>query len=209
MYIPHHFREERSHVLQELIRTHSLATLVTLGPEGLLANHLPMILDIEPAPWGTLRGHLARANPQWRESRTDVAALAIFQGPAAYISPSWYPSKAQHGRVVPTYNYVVVHARGLLRVVEDPEWLRQHLRALTSQHEAAFAEPWSIDDAPAEYINQLLETIVGIEIRVAALEGKWKVSQNRPAADRSAVVDSLRATGNPTNHAMARFITER
>jgi transcriptional regulator len=209
MYIPHHFREERVHVLQEMIRAYSLATLVSVGLEGLLANHLPMILDVDPAPWGTLRGHLARANSQWRDSRTDVAALAIFQGPAAYISPSWYPSKAEHGRVVPTYNYVVVHARGPLRVVEDPEWLRRHLRALTSQHEAGFDAPWSIDDAPAEYINGLLQTIVGIEIPIVALEGKWKVSQNRPAADRAAVIASLQATDSPAHHAIARFISER
>lgn len=197
MYNPSHFREERLDVLHALMRQHSLATVVTMGRDGLLASHLPLILDPAPAPFGTLRGHMARANPQWRDSVVEVEALAIFQGPAAYISPSWYATKAETGRVVPTYNYVVVHAHGPMRVTTDPAALLDHVRRLTEHHESANPLPWRVDDAPPEYIDNLLNAIAGIEIPVARLEGKWKVSQNRPAADRAGIAEALRAAGDP------------
>ena len=192
MYQPAHFREDRIGILRQLVQQHPLATLVTLGPDGLLANHIPLLWDPDPAPYGTLRGHVARANSQWRESRSDVSALAIFLGPSAYISPSWYAAKQEHGRVVPTYNYAVVHAEGPLVTFEDPERLGAVVSALTDAQESGFAQPWSASDAPPNFIEGMLRAIVGIEIPIARLEGKWKVSQNRDAADRAKVSAGLR-----------------
>jgi transcriptional regulator len=196
MYRPAHFREDRIDVLHDFIHEHSLSTLVTMTAEGLIANHIPLILDPEPAPFGTLRGHVARANPLWRDSLADVHALAIFHGPHAYITPSWYPTKQETGHVVPTYNYVVVHAHGPLLTYTDPSRLERHLRALTDRHEAPFETPWKVDDAPADFFQNLLSGIVGIEIPIQRLEGKWKVSQNRTPADRAGAAEGLRATGH-------------
>jgi transcriptional regulator len=206
MYNPPHFREDRTELLHSLIREHSLATLVTLGVDGLTANHVPLILDPEPGPWGTLRGHIARANPLWKDARPDVHALAIFQGPSAYVSPSWYPSKQETGQVVPTYNYVVVHAHGPLQIVDDPAFLERNVRALTAQHEAKFSKPWSVDDAPPEFIRGMLKGVVGVEIPIVRLEGKWKVSQNRSAADRDGAAHGLLATGLPQDAEIAQWI---
>lgn len=204
MYLPAHFREDRLEVLHRFIEQHGLATLVTLSAEGLTANHIPMVLDLAPAPLGTLRGHVSKANPLWRDSPPDVSALAIFQGPSAYITPSWYPSTRETGRMVPTYNYVVVHAHGPIRTFEDPALLEQHLRTLTDLHEAAFPAPWKIEDAPADFFQAMLKSIVGIEIPIARLEGKWKVSQNRLPADRAGAEAGLRASGCP---AMADLVS--
>ena len=209
MYNPPHFREERTEVLHQLIREHALAALVTLGPEGLIANHVPLILDPDAGPLGTLRGHLSRMNSQWRDSLSDVPALAIFQGPSAYITPSWYPTKDATGKVVPTYNYVVVHAHGPLQTYDDPQLLERNVRALTEQHEAAFARQWSVDDAPADFIQAQLKAIVGIEIPISRLEGKWKVSQNRVPEDRQGVVDGLRESGDPASLAMADRVSSK
>ena len=209
MYIPSHFGEERIDILHGLIRQHSLAALVTLGPDGFLANHIPLIVDPEPAPLGTLRGHLSKANSQWKDSLPNVQALAIFQGPAAYITPSWYPSKLETGSVVPTYNYAVVHAHGTLAMFDDPVLLEQHLRNLTSAHEAAFANQWSLDDAPASFIRDLLKGIVGVEIPIARLEGKWKLSQNRSAVDQKGVVEGLAASGIPAQQQIADLISQK
>jgi transcriptional regulator len=204
MYLPTHFREDRLEVLHRFIEQHGFATLVTLSADGLTANHIPMALDLEPAPLGTLRGHVSRANPLWRDSLPDVSALAIFQGPSAYITPSWYPSTRETGRMVPTYNYVVVHAHGPIRTFEDPAPLEQHLRTLTDLHEAAFPAPWKIEDAPADFFQAMMKGIVGIEIPIARLEGKWKVSQNRLPADRAGAEAGLRANGCP---AMADLVS--
>lgn len=205
MYLPAHFRQDRLDVLHRFIGQHSLATLVTLGPDGLMANHIPLVLDPEPGPFGTLRGHVAKANPQWRDSLPQVSALAIFEGPSAYISPSWYPSKQETGRVVPTYNYVVVHAHGRLSTYTDPARLEQHLRILTAHHEASFPIPWTIDNAPADFFAAQLNAIVGIEITIERFQGKWKVSQNRTPADRAGAVAGLRASGCP---AMAGLVSD-
>ena len=209
MYNPPHFQEERPEVLHQLIREHSLAALVTLGPTGLIANHVPLILYPDAGPLGTLRGHLSRMNPQWRDSLSDTPALAIFQGPSAYITPSWYPSKDAGGKVVPTYNYMVVHAHGPLQTYDDPRLLERNVRALTELHESRFAQPWSVDDAPADYVQGLLKGIVGIEIPIARLEGKWKLSQNRPPEDRQGAVDGLRQAGDPLSAAMTDWIASR
>lgn len=197
MYQPRHFREDRPEVLHALMREHCFATLVTLGPDGLTASHLPVEFDPEPGPFGTLRGHLARANPQWRDFSPDVSALVIFSGPQAYVTPSWYATKSETGRVVPTWNYVTVHAYGRMETFDDPERLKALVTALTERQEKDLAAPWQVDDAPADHIERLLKGIVGIELAVERLEGKWKLSQDKSAADRAGVIDGLSAVAGP------------
>lgn len=206
MYIPKHFAEPRVDALHQLIRTHPLATLVTLASSGLNANHIPLHLSQEPSPFGTLRGHVARANPIWHDIASDVEALAIFHGPDAYVTPSWYPTKAETGRVVPTWNYAVAHAYGTLRVVDDPAWVRVHLEALTAHNERALAEPWRLEDAPSDFVAKLIGAVVGIEIVVTRLSGKWKTSQNQPAENQAGVIHGLRASGKAEATEMADLI---
>jgi transcriptional regulator len=206
MYMPSHFEETRVEVLHKLIREHSLAVMVTLGPEGLNANHIPFEIEPAPAPFGTLRGHVARSNPVWREFSKDVQALLVFQGPQAYITPSWYETKKETGKVVPTYNYIVVHAYGPMRAIEDRAWLRGLVERLTHRHEAARPVPWKITDAPDDYIETMLGAIVGIELPVAKLLGKWKASQNRPPADRDGVVRGLSEITDADAAEMARLV---
>lgn len=203
MYIPPHFAEPRVDILHRLIQARPLCTLVTLTPGGLDANHVPLHLSDEPAPFGTLRGHVARANPIWCEVVPGSEVLAIFQGPEAYVTPSWYPTKAETGKVVPTWNYAVAHAYGILRVVEDSTWVRTQLEALTAHIEAAFAAPWQVSDAPHEYIDKLLGAVVGLEIVITRLVGKWKTSQNQPASNREGVAHGLRGLGVEEAIAMA------
>ncbi len=209
MYVPPHFEETRTEALHALIHEHPLATLVTLGRDGLSANHLPIELDPHPAPLGTLRAHVSRANPVWQDLSPDVEALAIFQGPQAYVTPAWYPTKQETGKVVPTYNYVVVHAYGRLRTMEDPAWLRGLVERLTDRFEAPRTDRWRVSDAPEEYIDKQLHGIVGLEMPVTRLLGKWKVSQNRPEVDRRGVVRGLDATGEASAIEMARVVEER
>lgn len=206
MYVPAHFAEARVPVLHELIRRHPLATLITLRASGLEADHIPLEIDPEPAPHGTLRGHVSRANPVWQEARSDIDSLAVFAGPETYVTPAWYPTKAETARVVPTWNYAVVHARGPLRVIHDGAWLRALVTRLTDWHEAGRPDPWRVTDAPADFVDRMLGGIVGIEIPVRHLEGKWKVSQNRPAADRAGVVAGLRERDDPRARAMAELV---
>jgi len=187
MYVPDHFREDRPDVLHDAVRQIGFATLVTAGLE---ANHLPMLLED-----GVLRGHVARANPVWKQG--DGAALAVFLGPHAYVSPNWYPSKAVTGKAVPTWNYITVHARGALCWVQDADWLRSHVTALSDMHEAERAEPWKVGDAPASYIDSLLRAIVGFELTIEKLEGKYKLSQNRDTADRDGVRGAYAREGRP------------
>jgi transcriptional regulator len=182
-------------VLQAAIRDAGLATLVTLTGQGLVASHVPLLLDPEPAPYGTLLGHLARPNPQATDSRTDPEALAIFHGPEAYITPSWYATKRETGKVVPTWNYVAVHAYGPLRFFDDPRRLLEIVTRLTERHETPRAQPWAVADAPAEFIAGMLRGIVGFELPITRLEGKRKMSQNRPPADRAGVIAGLSAEG--------------
>lgn len=191
MYQPPPFRETRPEALRAMIAAFPFATVVVNGPDGPEANHIPLIFHPDEGADGILRGHVARANPLADAARDGVAALAIFQGPHHYVSPSWYPSKAEHGRVVPTWNYAVVHARGSLAAVEDPYLLLAHLKALTAHHESGRAAPWAVDDAPADFIEKQLKGIVGLELRVESVVGKWKMSQNRDAADRIGVLDGL------------------
>jgi transcriptional regulator len=211
MYLPAHFKEDRPEVLHGLIRSHPLAAVVTLDASGLVANHIPLEIDPGAGPLGTLRGHVARGNPMWKSHRPEVDALAIFQGAHSYISPAYYATKAATGEVVPTWNYATVHACGPLRTIDDPAWLRRFVEQLTDRHEAELArgEPWKVSDAPERYIDKLVKAIVGIEIPISRIEGKWKVSQNRPAEDRAGVVAGLGATDDPIKHAMAALVRER
>ena len=210
MYLPAHFEETRVEVLHALMRDHPFATLVTLvtqGDEGLTANHLPLHLAAEIAPCGVLQGHVARANPLWQQS-PDAEVLVIFHGPQAYVTPSWYATKREHGKAVPTWNYVVVHARGRLRVIDDPVWLRRNLETLVDRHETGFAEPWHIADAPPAYIDKMLAAVVGIEIEISDLKGKWKTSQNQPEANRAGVVAGLRQQGTADAWRMGELVAD-
>jgi transcriptional regulator len=180
------FREDRPDVLHDAVRRIGFATLIT---QGLEANHLPMLLD-----GNVLRGHVARANPVWKSGAGE--ALAIFLGAHAYVSPSWYPSKAETSKAVPTWNYITVHARGLINWVQDPDWLRAHVGALSDLNEAGREQPWSIADAPASYIDGLVRAIVGFELTISKLEGKWKLSQNRDDADHAGAREGLVRDGH-------------
>jgi transcriptional regulator len=214
MYLPAQFHETSTPVLHELIRAHPLATLVTLDASGLVANHLPVELDAGAGPLGTLRGHVARANPMWKSYRPEVEALAIFQGPDHYITPSYYATKAATGKVVPTWNYATVHAYGALRVIDDPVWLRGIVEQLTVRYESARAAatgevPWQVSDAPEAFVETTLKAIVGVEIEIARIEGKWKVSQNRPVDDRAGVAAGLGKLDGEQAQAMAALVRER
>lgn len=193
MYVPQAFRETDPSALFSTIRDHPLGLLITHGEAGIEANHIPFLL-IEDSNRGTiLQAHLARTNSQIDALRLGHEVLAVFSGPQAYITPSWYASKAVHGKVVPTWNYVSVQVRGVPRVIEDPEWLHTQISALTDQQEAGRAAPWQVSDAPPDFIAGLVRGIVGIEIPVTAITGKWKVSQNQDPANRDGVIAGLKA----------------
>jgi transcriptional regulator len=204
MYIPKQFEETDVEVLHELIRIKPLATLVTLNAGGIDANHIPLILSAETKPYGTLSGHVARSNPLWQNHPADTDVLVIFHGAESYITPSWYASKAESGKVVPTWNYVSVQAKGRLRVIHEPDWILSQLESLTAHNEAGFEHPWTVADAPHEFTRKLLDMIVGIEIEITGLKGKWKVSQNRSDQDRASVVSGLTSTGQPEMAALVK-----
>ncbi|MBW4024902.1 MAG: FMN-binding negative transcriptional regulator [Proteobacteria bacterium] len=203
MYVPSQFREDRVEVLHAAIRAAPFANLVTMGAEGLEATPLPLMLDPVDGPQGSLIGHIARANPQWRTASGEQEALAIFSGPDSYISPSWYETKRQTGKVVPTWNYVAIHARGRISFFQDPEQLLDLVRRLTDRHEGERATPWAVSDAPPDFIQSQLRAIVGVRLEITALTGKWKMSQNRTPADRVGVVAGLRGDGGPAAEAVA------
>lgn len=208
MYRPPLFREDRIEVQHALVRAHPLGLLVSAGPDGLVANHVPFVLHPAASERGTLRCHVARANPHWRELSAVDECLVIFQGPQVYVTPSWYETKRETGKVVPTWNYATVHVWGRPQVIDDVEWLRGNVEDLTRMNEAALPAPWKVDDAPADFVAMQLKAIVGIEIPIARIEGKWKVSQNRPEADRAGVVAGLRAQGGEAA-TMADLVAER
>lgn len=213
MYTPAHFAETRLDVMHALIAAHPLGTLVTLTSAGLDANHIPFEIDPAPsaaAPHGTLRAHVARANPVWQDFSRDVDVLVVFQGPQAYITPTWYvETKPAGGKVVPTWNYCVVHAHGPLIVRDDPAWLRGQLERLVHRHESTQPAPWHLADAPADFIEKQIAAIVGIEIPITRLSGKWKVSQNRSPADRAGVATGLRASRAADAAAMADLVQRK
>jgi transcriptional regulator len=203
MYLPAHFEETRADALHRLIEQHPLGALVTSGPNGLDANHVPFEFDPAASPHGTLRAHVARANPLWQEVRPEQDVLVIFQGPTGYISPNWYPSKHEAHRQVPTYNYMVVHAHGRIVVRDDETFLRGLVARLTRKMEAGEPVPWKMGDAPKEFIDQMLSAIVGIEIELTRLVGKAKLGQNKAEADRRGAADGLLRRANDETDALA------
>ena len=209
MYIPASNAEHRPEVMCDFIDAHPLGMLVTLSGGELFATHLPMLLDRARGAHGVLQGHIARANAQHALPAGTADALIIFTGPDAYISPSFYPSKAQHGKVVPTWNYVAVHVYGSVRYIPDREFLRNHVERLTARHEGGRAQPWSVKDAPEEYIDKMLGAIVGVEVEITRLEGKWKMSQNRSAEDIDGVVAGLGASDDARERDVAEIVHAR
>ena len=208
MYQPPHFREDRVEIQHQLIRAHPLGLLVTAGTNGLMANFIPFLIEPAMGPSGTLRAHLARANPQLQELARASECLVVFQGPQVYVTPSWYQTKRDTGKVVPTWNYATVHAWGVPKVIDDPLWLRQQIGELTVSREAQRATPWAVEDAPADFVASQLKGIVGLEVAITRTEGKWKVSQNRPEADRAGVARGLRAEAGEADP-MAALVSER
>lgn len=208
MYNPKAFALEDLPQLHGMMNDCRLAVLITHGEHGLQACHLPLLLDTQQGPNGSLYGHMARANPQWRDLEAGAEALVVFAGADAYVSPGFYPSKAEHGKVVPTWNYVAVHAYGTAEVFSDPHRLRNLVGALTDRHESGRAQPWSIDDAPAEYIDSMLKAIVGFALPIQRLEGKRKLSQNRSPADVAGVRNGLAASPDPQDQTLARLVPD-
>jgi transcriptional regulator len=209
MYSPQQFEETRLDVLHDLIRSHPLGAFVILTGNELSANHIPFLVRAEQGDRGTLCGHVARSNPVWQQLGGAVEALVIFQGPESYITPSWYPSKHADGKAVPTWNYAVVHAYGQPRAIEDSGWLLEHVTQLTGVHEAGQALPWQVTDAPKDFTDHMISRIVGIEIPISRLQGKWKVSQNRKFPDRLGVAAGLESQGTERSRAMAKLVMER
>jgi len=197
MYVPKQFREDRPEILASAVRDIQLAALVTPGPDGLQVSHVPMVLKADPeggegGAW-TLESHVARPNPHWRLAGTGASSVAVFQGPQAYVSPSWYATKREHGKVVPTWNYIAVHAHGTLESIEDEAWLLAHVGDLTAANETGRDQPWAVSDAPGEYVRGLARAIVGLRLQVAKVEGAWKLIQHRSEGDRLGAIAGLDA----------------
>lgn len=208
MYLPDHFRVDDLPQMHAFMRARPFVALVSSGPAGLYATHLPTVLKDDGA-LGMVECHLAHANPHWKELAEGNEALMIFQGPQGYITPNWYPSKAEHGKVVPTWNYAAVHAYGRPEVVQDKAWLRGHVAELTAQQEARETKPWSLSDAPESYIETMLRGIVGFRFAIARLEGKRKMSQNRDLKDREGVVRGLENRGEGDDLEIAAIVTSQ
>ncbi|MDH0142414.1 FMN-binding negative transcriptional regulator [Aquipseudomonas alcaligenes] len=203
MYLPSAFRQDDLAELHAQIQASPFALLTSAGAAGVQASHLPLLLAPDEGEFGTLYGHFARANPHWRDLQGSAEALAVFSGPDAYISPGWYPAKAEHGKVVPTWNYIAVHARGPVELIEEPERLLQIVSRLSDQHESGRERPWAVSDAPREYIDSMLRAIVGFALPIRRLEGKWKLGQNRSAADQQGVRDGLASSLSPGDRELA------
>jgi len=199
VYVPEHFREARVELLQEFVQQHPLAVVVAMTADGLNANHIPLQTKLTADGRGLLRGHIARSNSLWRQVENGAEVLAIFTGADAYISPSWYASKREHGKVVPTWNYATVHIRGTIRFIDDAQWLRDFVGSMTDLHEGGRPDRWHVSDAPADYIDGMLRAIIGFEIEVSSVAGKFKGSQNRSSADRTGVNAALHASGRKTD----------
>jgi transcriptional regulator len=199
MYVPPAFREEDLPTIHAEMQKIQLATLVTVTGSGMVATHLPLMLDSSAGDYGTLYGHVARGNTQWSDSLADVEALAIFTASDAYVTPNWYPSKYETGKVVPTWMYAAIHAYGKAKFIDDAEWLRGFVTRLTDKHEARSAQPWKVTDAPADYVDGQLARIVGVELPISRLEGKWKFDQRSSQQDRVGILAGLEASGTPGN----------
>lgn len=208
MYVPTFNEENDLPTLHGLIRSRPLGLWSSLANGEIVINHIPFVLHENRGEFGTLVGHVARSNTIWKEFSTELESVIVFQGEQAYITPSWYPSKHKHGRAVPTWNYVVVHAHGIPRKIEDPEWLLTHLNELTDIHESEQSLPWKVSDAPDDFIDQLLKAIVGIEIPISKLTGKWKLGQNRPEPDKLGLIAGLKSTGEADADALANELNQ-
>ena len=208
MYVPRAFAVDDVPILHQQMLATPLPVLVTHASQGLIASHVPLLLNPDEGPYGTLYGHLARANPHCKALAEGVENLVIFAGEQAYISPSFYPSKAEHGKAVPTWNYLAVHAYGTAEVFDDAERLLALVSRLSSQHEAGRPAPWAVSDAPDDYIDSMLKAIVGFRLPITRLQGKRKLSQNRDAADQAGVRQGLLANSNPQDHALAHLMVK-
>lgn len=210
MYVPRKFRVEDTTKLHSAMREIAVATAVSHGPDGMVASQVPVEVDVNPAPFGTVRFHLTRANPQTAaftdDSKSEV--LLVFQGPQSYVTPSWYPSKYQTGKVVPTLNYVSIHAYGRGRIIDDTERLKEHLGRLTAHFESPFQDKWGLDDAPASYIDGMCRAIIGVEIALTRIDGKWKLSQNKSHTDQVGVTNGLRVQADENSLRMADLVEE-
>lgn len=203
MYCPAAFRQDDLPTLHAQMRSSGLAIVTSSGAQGLQASHLPLLLAPEEGEFGTLYGHFARANPHWRDLASGAEALVVFSGADAYVHPGWYPAKAEHGKVVPTWSYIAVHARGQAEVFDEPERLLQLVSRLSDRHEQGRAQPWAVEDAPRDYIDAMLRAIVGFALPIRRLEGKWKLSQNRSEADQAGVCAGLATSASPRDHELA------
>lgn len=208
MYTPKAFEVTDLAILHAAMKQSELATFITITTNGLVATHLPLLLDTTRGPYGTLRGHISRANLQWKETDPAAEALIIFLGPDTYVSPNWYPAKRETGRVVPTWNYAAIHAYGRVTFIEDTEWLRTMVSDLTRKHEASFPAPWQVTDAPEVYIDSQLKAIVGFEFQIVRLQGKEKFNQNRPEEDRQGVIKGLLKTQEERKRQVAELMEE-
>jgi len=208
MYLQPAFEEKRTEVLHAHMRAHPLATFIVTVSGEIVVNHMPFQVDPSVGEHGALRGHIPRDNPVRQSLDGRLAAVAVFQGANTYITPSWYPSKHAHGKAVPTWNYAVVHAHGRPRLIDDAEWLLAHLEQLTAEHESKQALPWKVSDAPKEYTERMIARLVGIEMPITLLIGKWKVSQNRPHGDRLGVAAGLASQGDADSLAMAELVMQ-
>jgi transcriptional regulator len=203
MYCPAAFRQDDLPTLHAQIQASGLAIVTSSGAQGLQASHLPLLLVPDEGEFGTLYGHFARANPHWRDLASGAEVLVVFSGADAYVHPGWYPAKAEHGKVVPTWNYIAVHAWGQAEVFDEPERLLQLVSRLSDRHEQGRAQPWAVDDAPRDYIESMLRAIVGFALPIRRLEGKWKLSQNRSTRDQAGVRAGLATSANPRDHELA------
>jgi len=209
LYIPPAYRDDDLARLHAQIHAIGFATLITVGEAGPLVSHLPMLIEANAGPRGRLMGHVARANPQWKLTDFAKPAVAIFMGPDTYVSPSWYPAKQEHGKVVPTWNYRVVHVRGTLAPFDDPDELRRHVTAMTDRHEGRFEVPWKVTDAPEDYVRSQLKGIVGLRLTIETIEGKAKLSQNRAEPDRRGVIAALKTSAAAADQDIAALMEQR
>jgi transcriptional regulator len=208
MFQPDHFRVDDVPEMHALMRARPFAALISSGSAGLYATHLPTVLK-EEGPWGTIECHLARANPHWKDLAAGGEALMIFQGAEGYITPNWYPTKAQTGKAVPTWNYAMVHAYGQPKVMKEKDWLLRHVTELSAQQERSEPQPWAVSDAPESYIDVMLRGIVGFRFEITRLEGKWKMSQNREMQDRLGVVEGLKARASGDDFEIAETVSRK
>ena len=208
MHIPKHFAQNDPEQLKDLIRTYPFATLITHSAAGIEANHIPLLLA-ESDGKNVLQGHIAKANPLWKQVQSGAEVLVIFHGPNSYISPNYYPTKQEHGKVVPTWNYVTVHVKGAMNYIHDADWNREIITRLTDHHEAGQVTPWSVVDAPEAFTEKMLSAIVGLQIDIFSMVGKWKVSQNQPEQNKQGVVDGLSQGADREGQQMAALVKEQ